>query len=76
MGAAAFGIYKLFEFVFGLFMGSPYFINLFSTLISVFFAAFIYFAVLIKSGGASEEDIRRFPKGSSIVSLLKKIRLL
>ena len=76
MGAAAFGIYKLFELLFGLFMGSPYFINLFSTLISVFFAAFIYFAVLIKSGGASEEDIKRFPKGSSIVSLLKKIHLL
>ncbi len=76
MGAAAFGIYQLFAFLFRMLIGSEYFVNLFSTLIAVFFAAFIYFAVLIKSGGASEEDIRRFPKGSSIVSLLKKIHLL
>ncbi|WP_243111948.1 putative polysaccharide biosynthesis protein [Butyrivibrio sp. CB08] len=76
MGAAAFGIYQLCAFLFRMLIGSEYFVNLFSTLVSVFFAAFIYFAVLIKSGGASEEDIRRFPKGSSIVSLLKKIHIL
>ncbi len=76
MGAVAFGIYQLCSFLFSFFVGSDYFVNLFSTLIAVVFAAFTYFAVLIKSGGASEEDIRRFPKGSGIVSILKKIRLL
>ena len=76
MGGCAFGIYQLFALIFRQFVGSAYFVNLFSTLIAVFFGAFIYFAVLIKSGGASEDDIKRFPKGSGIVSLLKRIRLL
>jgi stage V sporulation protein B len=76
MGGTAFGIHKLFSLIFKQFVGSEYFVNLFSTLVAVLFAVFIYFVVLIKSGGASEEDIKRFPKGTSIVSLLKKIRVL
>ena len=76
MGVAAFAVYELFNYLFGFFIASAYFANLFATMISVFVAAFVYFAVLIKSGGASEEDIKRFPKGTSIVRLLKKIKLL
>ena len=76
MGGAAFGIHFLFSYIFSFFVKSDYFANLFSTLIAVLFAVFIYFVVLIKSGGASEEDIRRFPKGAGIVSIFKKIRIL
>ncbi len=76
MGGAAFGIYHLFAFIFRQFVGSDYFVNLFATMIAAFAGIFIYFVVLIKSGGASEDDIRRFPKGASIAQILKKIRIL
>ncbi len=76
MGAAAFGVHMLFAFLLGKFMTRDYFINLIATAISVFVAVFVYFVVLIKSGGASEEDIKRFPKGTSIAGILKKIRVL
>lgn len=76
MGAAAFGTYYLFYFLISKFMQNEYFVNLFSTMTSVLGAVPLYFTVLIKSGGASEEDIQKFPKGTSIVSILKKIRVL
>ncbi len=76
MGGTSFGMYHLFSLIFRQFVSSEYFVNLFSTFVSVVFAVFIYFLVLIKSGGASEDDIMRFPKGASIVSLLKKIKIL
>ncbi len=76
MGAAAFGTYYLFSFLISKFMQNEYFVNLFSTMISVLGSVPLYFTVLIKSGGASEEDIQKFPKGTNIVSILKKIRVL
>ena len=76
MGGTSFGIYHLFSFLFGKFMKSEYFINMFATMIAAMFAVFIYFVVLIKSGGANENDIMRFPKGSSIVRILKMVRIL
>ena len=76
MGAAALGIYYLFSLIFGTFVGSEYFTNLFATIIAIIVAIIIYFVVLIKSGGASEEDIRRFPKGTAIVRILKKTKML
>lgn len=76
MGGAAYLVHFLFSLLFSKFIGSDYFVNLLATLIAVLIAIFVYFIVLIKSGGASEEDIRRFPKGGSIASLLKKLRIL
>ncbi|WP_026494076.1 putative polysaccharide biosynthesis protein [Butyrivibrio sp. XPD2006] len=76
MGGAAFGIHYLFSLLFGLFVGSAYFTNLFASIIAIIVAIIIYFVVLIKSGGASEDDIRRFPKGASIVRILKKTKIL
>ena len=76
MGAAAFGVHRLSSFLLGYAMKSVYFINLISTFIAVAVAVCVYFVVLIKSGGASQDDIRRFPKGKSIVSLLKKAKIL
>ncbi len=76
MGGTSFGIYHLFSFLFGRFMKNEYFINLFATMVAAMFAVFIYFVVLIKSGGANENDIMRFPKGYSIVKILKAVRIL
>ncbi len=76
MGALAFGIYELAALLIGRTALGDYFVNLISTIIAVFAAVFVYFLVLIKSGGASEEDIKRFPKGTAIAGLLKRIRIL
>lgn len=75
MGIVAFCIHMVFEKLFKLFLG-PYFSNLIATMIAVFIGAFTYFAVLIKTGGATREDILKFPKGAKIAGLLEKIRLL
>ncbi|SFQ19968.1 stage V sporulation protein B [Butyrivibrio proteoclasticus] len=76
MGASAFCVYELFEFLFSFIILSKYFANLFATFFAAFIASFVYFAVLIKAGGATEDDIKRFPKGASIAGILKKIKLL
>ena len=58
------------------FLYSNYFVNLGATLVSVGVGVFVYFAVLIRSGGATENDIKRFPKGAAIARILKKLRIL
>lgn len=75
MGAIAFGVHFVFSLVFGKFVSSWYFTNLFATIIAVVIAIIVYFVVLIRSGGASEDDIRRFPKGATIVRLLKRVKI-
>ena len=76
MGIVAFCVHMLFEKLFKMFVGSAYLCNLLATIIAVGIAMFVYFAVLIKSGGASEDDIKRFPKGVKIAQILKKLRIL
>lgn len=76
MGGVAYLVHMLLSIFFKLFIGSDYFINIFSTFLAVMVAVPVYFIVLIKSGGATREDILRFPKGASIVALLEKIRIL
>ena len=58
------------------FLYSNYFVNLGAALISVCVGVFVYFAVLVRSGGATENDIKRFPKGATIARILKKLRIL
>lgn len=76
MGGVCYGIHFGINFVLKTLMGGEYFPNLIATAFSVLAGVFVYFLVLVKSGGASREDIMRFPKGRSIVSLLEKIRIL
>ncbi len=64
------------EFGFLDYMYSNYFVNLIAAIIAVAVGAFVYFAVLIRSGGTTEEEIRKFPKGASIAAVLKKMRIL
>ncbi len=76
MGIVAFGIYTYFNNIFNSVISNDYFANLFATAIAVVVAIFVYFVVLIKSGGATEDDIKHFPKGAAIARLLKKFRIL
>lgn len=76
MGVVSFGLHRLIEFLIGFVLPSDYFANLIATFIAIIAAIFVYFVVLIKSGGASEEDIKRLPKGRSVALLLRKLRIL
>ncbi|RKM57400.1 polysaccharide biosynthesis protein [Butyrivibrio sp. X503] len=88
MGIVAFCTHMIFEKLFiklslwitmklyGEEIAKYYLSNLIATVIAVGIALFVYFAVLIKSGGASEDDIKRFPKGVKIAQILKKLRIL
>ena len=55
---------------------SNYFVNLSATFISIIVAVVVYFVVLIASGGASEDELKRLPKGYKAVGLFKKLKLL
>ena len=76
MGAGAYGVYRLFAYALSFAIQSDYFVNIFATTLAAGAGVCIYFVVLIKSGGATQEDIMRFPKGASIVGILKKARIL
>ena len=58
------------------YMYSNYFVNLIAAIVAIVVAAFVYFAVLIRSGGTTEAEIRKFPKGASIAAVLKKMKIL
>ncbi|MDO5520466.1 MAG: polysaccharide biosynthesis protein [bacterium] len=45
-------------------------------IIAVVIAIFVYFASIIKLGGLSEKELGRFPKGTKLVSMAYKLRLL
>ena len=76
MGIAAFALYNALSALLATIITRPYFLNLICAGISILVAIFVYFAVLIKIGGAAREDILKFPKGRSLVRALEKIRLL
>lgn len=92
MGACAYGVYALVnlaaygignltgsvdtELSFFSYLYSNYFVNLVASAIAILVAVLIYFAVLIRSGGATTEDIMRLPKGSYFVKIFRKIRIL
>ena len=53
-----------------------YFVNLIATAIAIGTGALIYAAVLIKSGTITEEVLRSLPKGTNLIGILKKVKLL
>ena len=78
MGVVAYGVYKGMYMLIAPATASvniriPYFASIG---VAVVIAIFVYFAVLIKIGGAAREDILKFPKGRSLVRALEKIKLL
>lgn len=50
--------------------------NVISLFISIAFGAFTYFVVLMKIGGVDEDELKRFPKGTLLVRVAKKLHLL
>lgn len=67
MGAAAFAVH------FGLAKCIP---ERLATVFALIVAVCVYFVALIKTGGVDEEELKRFPKGTLLVRLAKKARLL
>ena len=75
MGAACFGVYRgLFHLA--LRVRGEYFANFLATVPAILIAVPVYFFLLIRMGGFTEEDILGLPKGASMVRLLKKLRWL
>ncbi len=50
--------------------------NLFSMAVSVILSVLVYFIVLMKIGGFTEEQLLGFPKGTLIVGIARKLKLL
>ena len=68
MGVATFLIYKG---SYGLFKN-----NILSTLLAMLTAVIVYAVVLLLLHGLTEEEIRKFPKGRTLVRIAKKLHLL
>jgi stage V sporulation protein B len=66
MGAAAFGIYH----------GTAFLGNTIATCISIVVAVMVYFVFLIKLKGVTKEELLNMPKGSLLVRIFTRIKLL
>ena len=53
-----------------------YFNNLIASVAAIAVAIIVYFAVLIKIGGLTREDLLQVPKGTKVVSVLQKVKLM
>ena len=67
MAFAAYGLYYVFHFVFGVTI---------STTLAILFAAVIYGVGLVVFKGVSPDEIARLPKGKMIVGLLRRFSLI
>lgn len=68
MGFVAYFVYKYLYMVIGS--------NILCLAISIIVAATVYFVVILKIGGYTEEDIKQLPKGTLIVRIAKKVNLM
>ncbi len=75
MGAAAYGVYRGI-FALALRFWGEYFANFAAVLPAILVAVPVYFFLLIRLGGFTQEDILGLPKGEALVRLLKKLRWL
>ena len=75
MGAAAYGTYRVVFAAAGRITGE-YFANFMATVPAIFVAIIVYFFLLIRMGGFTEDDILGLPKGTKLVRLLKKLHWL
>jgi stage V sporulation protein B len=60
-------VYRIFDGLIG---------NSLACLLAIFVAALVYGIVLLRIKGVRENEIRRFPKGEKLASLLQKLKLL
>lgn len=68
MGGAAWGCYQLLALIIP--------INLVCLAVSILVAIIIYFVVVLKIGGITEEELKHFPKGTMITHYAKRFHLL
>ncbi len=60
-------VYRIFDGLIG---------NSLACITAIFVAALVYVIVLLRIKGVTEEEIRRFPKGDKLASLLIKVKLI
>jgi stage V sporulation protein B len=75
MGAVTWGIYRG-VFALASRIRGEYFANFMAVVPAILAAVPVYFFILIRFGGFTEEDILGLPKGTALVRLLKKLRWL
>lgn len=51
-------------------------INAVAVLTAIFVAMIVYFVAMLLLKGLTEEDLRSFPKGTTLIAVVKKLRLL
>ena len=76
MAVAAAAVYYSLWALLGLLIGSAWFVNLLSVFPAILFAIWVYFAILLKTGIVSEEELLRFPKGQTLRRLARKTGIL
>lgn len=77
MGIAGRLVYELLHIPFGFVLGADgYFTNLFAVGFAIIVAVIVYAFMLVRLHGITEEELYSFPKGTKLVSILKKIRIL
>ena len=76
MGAVSFTIYKLISFITGNFLSREYFVNLISVAVAMIVAVVIYGFLMIRTGTVTEDELYSFPKGKSLVQILKKLHFI
>ncbi len=75
MGLVTFAVYTGIFRLFSRFRGE-YFSNFAAVIPAILAAVLVYFFLLIKLGGFTEEDILGLPKGTALVRVFKKLRWL
>ena len=68
VGLITFGIYKLVDYLTGMFF--------LAMVIAIGIFIVLYFVLILLSGGVTEQEVRAFPKGHILVKIAKKLHLL
>lgn len=68
VGLITFGIYKLLDYLTGMFF--------LAMVIAIGIFIVLYFVLILLSGGVTEQEVRAFPKGHILVKIAKKLHLL
>jgi stage V sporulation protein B len=76
MGGVAFGVYELFEFLIRFILKNDYFVNLAAVLFAIFAAVLVYAVMMVKTKAVTENELVSFPKGTSMIRLLKKVHIM
>ena len=76
MGIATAHVYSLVNRLLMAAADRVYFNNLIAAALAIAVAIVVYFAVLIKIGGLTREDLLQVPKGAKVVGILQKARLM